>query len=263
MADDEDDLRLLEMEATTHAMAEQLESLERANAQQWNEAKIARSVVAEAEEKLESYEADIPMRELELLKARQEGDALETDRLEAEVKSRALHKTLAHLQLVQRLMSTTTLTAREDATTGSHDNSRQLGLFDEYRKDFADKTEIGLRSEVQTARGVDETLRLEVETIEKQIEAASKESAELTLACETLDQALENVLRESKDKYRQLSRVNIKCAALSKELEVGEQRTEGLGKQCRAEENASEALRKQCIAFGIPCKGPSSVSSGL
>lgn len=54
-------------------------------------------------------------------------------RLEVEDETRRLHEDHSHLQSVQRFMSTTTLTAREDARAGLHDNEKQLKLLESHR----------------------------------------------------------------------------------------------------------------------------------
>lgn len=67
-----------------------------------------------------------------------------------------------------------------------------------------------------TAKAADETCQAEVVGAEQNLASESKKEADISLACETIDQALENVLKETKGEYKLFNKVNVNCAALSK-----------------------------------------------
>jgi len=69
---------------------------------------------------------------------------------------------------------------------------------------------------VVTAKVDDETCQAEVDNAEENLASENKKEADISLACETIDQALENVLKETKGEYKLFNKVNVNCAALSK-----------------------------------------------
>ena len=132
MSSDLDAVRSLEfLEAAESAMTEQLASLEAANAQEWKDAKRALKHSTAAEKELSVVEQDIPKQQMALLKARQDGDSLEFERIGLELEAKSLNEKLLHQQHVQHAFSTSTLTAREESMSGEKENStRELKLSD-------------------------------------------------------------------------------------------------------------------------------------
>lgn len=69
-----------DMDAAAGAMAYQLEQLEEANRTQWAEAEEEREKLRASEETLKDLQNRVPYEQLELLRARQAGDAHEATR---------------------------------------------------------------------------------------------------------------------------------------------------------------------------------------
>jgi|AntRauTorckE5430_2_1112549.scaffolds.fasta_scaffold137662_1 hypothetical protein len=75
-----DDDSFDDMDAAAGAMAYQLELLEEANRIQWAEAEEEREKLRASEETLKELQYRVPTEQLELLRARQAGDAYEAMR---------------------------------------------------------------------------------------------------------------------------------------------------------------------------------------
>eukprot|EP00614_Pseudopedinella_elastica_P000140 CAMPEP_0172601402 /NCGR_PEP_ID=MMETSP1068-20121228/21547_1 /TAXON_ID=35684 /ORGANISM="Pseudopedinella elastica, Strain CCMP716" /LENGTH=180 /DNA_ID=CAMNT_0013402367 /DNA_START=42 /DNA_END=584 /DNA_ORIENTATION=- len=141
--------------------------------------------------------------------------------------------------------------ARLNADAGSSDIDSYLSFMEKLRNGMTERTHSSLSVKVKSAKETERQLDDTFAERKHELDAAQKHKEALCLNCDTVDQALENVLRETKSEYQNLTKRNELCSSLSLELERLEKEAETLNSRCRIEENKKEALKKQAANNGI------------
>lgn len=120
------ELKLLEMDQAASAISNQLQSMEDDNRLKSFELKKETRRVRIAETEARRLRDDvIPLKQLDLLRARKAGDEFESERLESELEERQLKERLAHSTHLHKLMSESTVSSlvvieRSEATRSHH-----------------------------------------------------------------------------------------------------------------------------------------------